>query len=100
MAEMKLGFEETQSPYTSGTQSARLWTERWVRDQMYCPNCGVANINALPNNSPVAISSARPVGRNSDLKVKRASFGPKFLMARFGQNAIDWRQATIPVSFC
>jgi type II restriction enzyme len=51
---MKLGFEESQSPYTSGTQSARFWTERWVGDQVYCPSCGTTKINPFPNNSPVA----------------------------------------------
>ena len=36
---MKLGFEETQAAYQSGSQNARLWTERWVSDWVYCPNC-------------------------------------------------------------
>ena len=27
---MKLGFEEAQTSYTSGSQSARAWTEAWV----------------------------------------------------------------------
>jgi hypothetical protein len=44
---MKLGFEETQSPYKSGSQSARAWTERWVRDWVYCPNCGSPKINMI-----------------------------------------------------
>jgi Dam-replacing family len=51
---MKLGFEEDQTPYSSGSQSARAWTERWVKDWVYCPNCGGAKINPFPNNSPVA----------------------------------------------
>jgi type II restriction enzyme len=28
---MKLGFEESQSPFTSGSQNGRTWTEAWVR---------------------------------------------------------------------
>src|SRR5712672_3078571 len=51
---MKLGFEETQTPYTSGSQSARSWTERWARDQVFCPNCGSPKISAFPPNQPVA----------------------------------------------
>jgi hypothetical protein len=27
---MRLGFEESQSSYSSGSQSARAWTETWV----------------------------------------------------------------------
>jgi type II restriction enzyme len=37
---MKLGFEESQSPYTSGSQKARAWTEAWVSAWAYCPHCG------------------------------------------------------------
>jgi type II restriction enzyme len=51
---MKLGFEEAGTPYISGSQSARAWTERWVHTWVYCPNCGSPKINAFPNNSPVA----------------------------------------------
>jgi len=51
---MKMGFEEAPAHYSSGSQSARVWTERWVRDWVYCPNCGGAKISSFPNNSPVA----------------------------------------------
>ena len=84
LAEMKLGFEEAQSPYTSGTQSARVWTERWVRDQMYCPNCGVAKINAFPNNSPVAeTSSAKSCKEEFELESQKSVFRTKVLDGAF-----------------
>lgn len=51
---MKLGFEETQSSYTSGSQSARAWTESWVKAWAYCPHCGNAKMSQFPNNSRVA----------------------------------------------
>ena len=51
---MKPGFEEAQTPYSSGSQSARLWTERWVKDSVYCPNCGNPKISQFPANRPVA----------------------------------------------
>ena len=41
---MKLGFEEIQTPYNSGSQRARAWTEQWVRAWVYCPNCGAEQI--------------------------------------------------------
>ena len=74
---MKLGFEETQSPYTSGTQSARVWTERWVRDQMYCPNCGAVRISSFPNNSPVADFFCVSCKEEFELKSQRNVFGAK-----------------------
>lgn len=51
---MKLGFEESQAAYSSGSQQARVWTERWVADWMFCPNCGAPRLSQLPANSPVA----------------------------------------------
>ena len=39
---MKLGFEESQAPYSSGSQNARSWTETWVSTWAYCPHCGNA----------------------------------------------------------
>jgi type II restriction enzyme len=74
---MKLGFEESQSPYTSGTQSARVWTERWVRDEMYCPNCGAARFNPFPNNSPVADFFCVSCKEEFELKSQRTVFGAK-----------------------
>jgi type II restriction enzyme len=51
---MKLGFEEPQMPFDSGSQQARVWTERWVADWMFCTNCGAARLSQFPANSPVA----------------------------------------------
>src|SRR5262249_12703039 len=51
---MKLGFEEAQKVYTSGSQSARAWTEAWVRAWAYCPHCGNAKMSQFPNNRPLA----------------------------------------------
>lgn len=51
---MKLGFEESQATFSSGSQRARVWTERWVADQMFCPNCGADRLSQFPANSPVA----------------------------------------------
>src|SRR5438046_1588194 len=45
---MKLGFADAHTPYASGSQSARVWTERWVRDSFFCPNCGHASILQFP----------------------------------------------------
>ena len=41
---MKLGFEESQTGYSSGSQKAKAWTEAWVRTWAYCPHCGSAKI--------------------------------------------------------
>lgn len=71
---MGLGFEETQTPYTSGSQSARAWTEAWVRGWMYCPNCGSSTISPFPNNSPVADFFCASCKEEYELKSQKKPF--------------------------
>lgn len=72
---MKLGFEEPQTRYTSPSQSARAWTERWVRDWVYCPNCGSPKVNSFPNNSPVADFFCTTCKEEYELKSQKSVFG-------------------------
>jgi type II restriction enzyme len=76
---MKLGFEESQSPYTSGSQSARAWTERWVGDWVYCPNCGNAKISQFPNNSPLADFFCGSCKEEYELKSQKSAFKNRVL---------------------
>lgn len=80
---MKLSFEEAQTPYSSGSQSARAWTERWVRDWVYCPNCGSAKVSAFPNNSPVADFFCAACNEEYELKSQKSRFGNKVLDGAF-----------------
>ena len=80
---MKLGFEESQTPYASGSQSARAWTEQWVRTWAYCPNCGAAKINSFPNNSPVADFHCVSCKEEYELKSQKSKFGTKVLDGAF-----------------
>src|SRR5262249_44963907 len=82
-ARMKLGFEESQTPYNSPSQSARAWTERWVRDWVYCPNCGAPKINSFPNNSPVADFLCTACNEEFELKSQKSKFGTKVLDGAF-----------------
>jgi type II restriction enzyme len=74
---VKLGFEESQTAYTSGSQSARLWTEDWVGKWVYCPNCGNANVKKFPNNSPLADFFCATCNEEYELKSKKGAFGTK-----------------------
>jgi type II restriction enzyme len=51
---VKLGFEESQAAYDSGSQQARVWTEGWVAREVFCLNCGSPRLSQLPANSPLA----------------------------------------------
>src|SRR5215467_8075789 len=74
---MKLGFEESQLPYSSGTQKARSWTEAWVSAQVYCPHCGNARMSQFPNNSPVADFLCASCNEEFELKSQKGKFGAK-----------------------
>lgn len=76
---MKLGFEEAQSPYDSGSQSARFWTERWVKEQVFCPNCGHPHISQFQANRPVADFFCTSCSEEYELKSQKTKFGAKVL---------------------
>jgi predicted RNA-binding Zn-ribbon protein involved in translation (DUF1610 family) len=76
---MKLGFEEPQTPYGSGSQSARAWTERWVGDWAFCPNCGNAKLIQFANNRPLADFYCPACNDEYELKSQRGRFGEKVL---------------------
>jgi type II restriction enzyme len=80
---MKLGFEESQSAYTSRSQSARAWTEAWVSTQAYCPHCGNAKMSQFPDNSPLADFLCTSCAEEFELKSQKGRFGSKVLDGEF-----------------
>jgi type II restriction enzyme len=74
---MKLEFDEAQSPYSSGSQSARAWTETWVNKWAYCPHCGHAQMSRFPNNSPLADFLCSSCKEEFELKSQKSKFGAK-----------------------
>ena len=80
---MKLEFDEPQSSYASGSQSARAWTESWVSRQAYCPHCGSAKISQFPNNSPLADFFCTSCSEEFELKSQKSKFGAKVLDGEF-----------------
>jgi len=80
---MKLGFEESQSAYTSGSQKAKEWTEAWVGARAYCPHCGNARISAFPNNSPLADFYCSSCNEEFELKSQKGKFGTSVVDGAF-----------------
>ena len=74
-APMKLGFEESQTAYISGTQKARAWTEAWVKAQAYCPHCGSTEMSQFPNNTPLADFLCTRCKEEFELKSQKGKFG-------------------------
>lgn len=63
--------------YKSNTQRARVLTESWVDNEIYCPNCGHVNIDKYPNNQPVADFQCSNCREDYELKSKQNLFGVK-----------------------
>src|SRR5256884_8235374 len=80
---MKLGFEESQTPYSSGSQNARGWTESWMGAWVYCPHCGNANISPFPNNSPLADFFCPSCNEEFELKSQKGTFGTRVVDGAF-----------------
>lgn len=76
---MKLGFEESQVAYDSGSQRARAWTEQWVKRWLFCPSCGNAQLEKFPNNRPAADFLCMACKEEYELKSQKDKFGAKIL---------------------
>ncbi|MFA5996388.1 MAG: DpnI domain-containing protein, partial [Candidatus Paceibacterota bacterium] len=77
---MELTFDtELVANYTSASQKARVLTEQWVGDSIFCPNCGQMNIDKYPNNQPVADFHCSNCREEYELKSKHSAIGTKIV---------------------
>lgn len=81
---MKLEFsDQQQAAYHGATQKARAWTESWVRDQLYCPNCGAIRITKYENNRPVADFYCASCSEDYELKSQKSPFRTRVVDGAF-----------------
>ncbi len=77
---MNLSFERTLADaYKSPSQRTRVLTERWVKEQVYCPNCGHLTIDKYVNNKPVADFFCSNCREDYELKSKKEVVGNKLV---------------------
>ena len=50
--DLKLNFDLANN-YHSATQKARIVTENWLGNNMFCPVCGAPVLHHYKNNKPV-----------------------------------------------
>ncbi len=62
--------------YTSQSQIARVLTESWVEQEIFCPNCG-DRIKSYANNKPVADFYCKKCSEDFELKSKKGKLGKK-----------------------
>lgn len=63
--------------YHSKSQVARVITERWMADNMYCPRCGNPRLGHFGNNRPVADFYCPECGSQYELKARDGGFSRK-----------------------
>lgn len=65
--------------YSSQAQKARVLTENWVDQEIYCPNCGCVKIEKYPNNQPVGDFYCSNCQEEYELKSKQSAFTLKIV---------------------
>ena len=65
--------------YKNASQRARVLTEHWVNESVFCPNCGHLQMNKYPNNQPVADFYCSNCKEEYELKSKQDSVGMKIV---------------------
>jgi len=65
--------------YKSASQKARVLTEKWVDNSVFCPNCGYLDIDKYPNNQPVADFYCSNCKEEYELKSTQNDVGVKIV---------------------
>lgn len=75
---MDLHFDDRLiANYHSNSQIARVLTEEWVSNNMFCPRCGNLHIEHFENNRPVADFYCANCHNEYELKSKNGALGRK-----------------------
>lgn len=75
---MELNFDNgIIANYQSCSQIARVLTENWVGQNMFCPRCGNLNLEHFENNRPVADFFCPHCHSEYELKSKNGKLGTK-----------------------
>jgi type II restriction enzyme len=84
--------------YKNASQKARVLTESWVLNEIYCPNCG-NNINEYDNNKPVADFYCPHCSEDFELKAKKDKIGNKVSAGAYSEMIKRINSSTKPNFF-
>jgi hypothetical protein len=93
---MKFNFREPEANYVSGSQKARVWTERWASEWLYCVNCGNPEILQFPANLPVADFYCPRCNDQYELKSQKKPFGAKLANGAYSTKMERLQSASNP----
>lgn len=89
-------MREDATPFQSGSQKARIWTEGWVLSQMYCPACGERPLTDYINNKPVADFYCAVCAEDFELKSTKGKFGKKITDGAYATMIERLNSDTVP----
>jgi len=96
---MQLTFNTNlATQYKSQPQTVRVMTEDWVKNEIFCPNCGNF-INDFKNNSPVADFYCENCHEEYELKSKKDEMGKKIVDGAYGKMIERLNSANNPSFF-
>lgn len=77
---MKLTFDtKLAEGYKSPSQRARVLTEAWVNNSVFCPNCGHVDLEKYRHNKPVGDFYCINCREDYELKSKQSTIGAKIV---------------------
>lgn len=92
---LPLGFAEERAVFKGPTQNARVLTEGWVADHLFCPNCGEERLCQYGANKAVADFVCATCDEDFELKSQRSRLGAKIpdgalgtMMERLASNRV------------
>jgi type II restriction enzyme len=91
--------KEGLANYKSGAQRARIATETWGHDNLYCPNCGSANLTRTPTNAPTVDYFCPGCDAPFQLKAQSCAFSRRIVDAAYGTMVKAIRENRTPNLF-
>lgn len=89
-------YEGVKSCYESKSQLARVITENWCKDNMYCPCCGNRNLTAYENNKKVFDFFCENCKEKYQLKSKQDKLGKKIVDGEYNTMINSIRDGKTP----
>lgn len=84
--------------YNSISQKVRIMTEEWVKNEIYCPNCGNSLI-PFEANKPVGDFYCKTCEEKFELKSKKYDFGYKITDGAYSMIIDKLRHDELPNFF-
>ena len=91
-------YADIANNYKSNSQKIRVLTEKWVKENIFCPNCGNF-VKEYENNKPVADFFCPKCRDDFELKSKKGSMGKKIVDGAYSTMIERLQSSTNPNFF-